>query len=110
MNCKFRKVVVIVGSTALFGAAAGCGSSSTTNATTNATPASGGAQQQGAPGGGRMAPPPAPIRARASKLGVSTAKLQAAMQVARSTHPAGSGTAGAGPGGRLAAMTATIAK
>jgi hypothetical protein len=46
---KIRRVVVIVGTTALFGAA-GCGSSSPTNATSNAT-AAGAAQQQGAPAG-----------------------------------------------------------
>jgi hypothetical protein len=47
---KIRRVVVIVGTTALFGAA-GCGSSSPTNATSNATAAGGAAQQQGAPAG-----------------------------------------------------------
>ncbi|MCZ4494789.1 MAG: hypothetical protein JWP53_3720, partial [Conexibacter sp.] len=88
---KFRRVVVIVGTTALFGAA-GCGAASTTNTTTNATAsaaAGGGAQQQAIPAvptGRPGAPSAAQVSALASKLGVSTAKLQAAMQAAR---PAG---------------------
>jgi hypothetical protein len=96
MSPKIRKLVVIVGTTALFGGvAAGCGSTSTTNATA----ASGTAQQQGSSAGRPAGPSAADLSTLASKLGVSTTKLQAAMQTARSTT-----------GGRPADMAATIAK
>jgi hypothetical protein len=58
-NPKIRRIVVIVGTTALFGAAG-----STTNATSNTTAAGGTARQQGAPAGRPGGPSAADLPAR----------------------------------------------
>jgi hypothetical protein len=80
MNSKVRKVVVIVGTTALFGAAG----------TTNATAAGGAAQQQGTPAGRTGRPSAADV----STLGLPTAEVQAAPQAVPPSGSASSSSPG----------------
>lgn len=79
MTSRIRRVAVITGTTGLIALAAGCG----TNPQNANTPASAGSGRQSAPVGGPGGPGPANLSALATKLGVSQAKLQAAMAKVR---------------------------
>ena len=92
MSSKIRKIAVIVGAGSVL-AVAGCGS--TTSSSSTAAPA-GAAQQQQA-----GAPAAADLSALAKKLGVSTARLQEAMQATRPSQGA-SGSAATDPAAALA--------
>ena len=81
MSPRFRRVAVIVGTAGVLAAAAGCGGSAATSSSSPAPGAAGQPQQQGA------APGAPDLSALATKLGVSTARLQQAMQAARPSSP-----------------------
>jgi hypothetical protein len=87
---RIRRVAVIVGATGALAAAAGCGATGSTSSSSSGAAGQPQSQsQQQGPG------PGAPdLSALASKLGVSTAKLQQAMEATRPSSPGadGSGT------------------
>ena len=81
MSPRFRRVAVIVGAAGVLAAGAGCGGSAATSSSSPAPGAAGQPQQQGS------APGAPDLSALATKLGVSTARLQQAMQAARPSSP-----------------------
>jgi hypothetical protein len=82
MSSRIRRIVVFVGATGVLAAAAGCGGTVATSSSSGAQAASQPSGQQQRPGAG-----PRDLSALAAKLGVSSARLQEAIQATRPSSP-----------------------